>query len=129
MTIANWCVLIAAILPVLTVGMAKAAGAGKSRKEGGYDNNNPRAWLDTLTGWRARAVAAQQNGFEALPLFIGAVAIAQGAHAAQGRIDRLAMAFIVARLIYIALYLGDIAPLRTLVWTTAFGINAAILFS
>lgn len=128
MTIANVCVVIAAIMPVVTVALAKATGAGKPRREGGYDNNNPRAWLQTMSGWRARAVAAQQNGFEALPLFIGAVAIAQG-HAAQAHVDQLALGFIGARLVYTALYLTDMASLRSLVWTVGFALCVAILFA
>ncbi|TAK95737.1 MAG: glutathione metabolism protein, partial [Aquabacterium sp.] len=44
MTIANTAVLIAAVMPALTMGMAKAASAGKKRSQGGYDNNDPRAW-------------------------------------------------------------------------------------
>ena len=85
----------------LTVGTAKATSRG-SRKNGGYDNNNPRQWEDKLQGWKQRAVAAQNNGFEALPLFAAAVLMAQQAHADQARIDQLALAFIVVRLVYVA---------------------------
>ena len=35
----------------------------------GYDNHNPRAWLAQVTGFRARANAAQTNSFEAFPFF------------------------------------------------------------
>ena len=51
-TLAYWCVLIVALLPIVCTGIAKAGMFGKSRKDGGYDNDNPRAWLarQTLLG-------------------------------------------------------------------------------
>ncbi|HET8871437.1 MAG TPA: MAPEG family protein [Aquabacterium sp.] len=126
MTIANWCVVAAAVLPVLTVGMAKAASRGP-RKAGGYDNHNPRQWEEKLEGWKQRAVAAQNNGFEALPLFAAAVLMAQQAHADQGKIDTLAMAFIAARVAYVAIYLKDWATLRSLVWAVGVGLCIALV--
>ena len=72
-SVVHWCVLLAAIMPILCAGMAKSNGFGKPVSEGGYDNGMPRHWLAGQTGWRARANAAQSNFFEALPFFIGAV--------------------------------------------------------
>lgn len=129
MTIANWCVLIACILPVITIGFAKAAGSRSSPKEGGYNNNRPRDWEATLTGWQKRAVAAQNNGFEALPLFIAAVVLAQQAHGDQGRIDMLAMAFIAIRIAYVAAYITNRGMIRSLIWTAGVGVSVAIFFS
>lgn len=126
MTIANWCVVAASVLPVLTVGMAKATSI-RSRKNGGYDNNNPRQWEAKVDGWRQRAVAAQNNGFEALPLFVAAVLIAQQAHADQSKIDTLAMAFIAIRMAYVAIYLKDWATLRSLVWAAGLGVCIALV--
>lgn len=128
MTLANWCVLAACLLPVITVGLAKAGSAKLKPEEGGYDNREPRLWAQQLEGWRQRANAAQQNGWEALPLFIAAVVLAQQAHADQGRIDMLAMTFIGLRLIYIATYLANMSNLRSLVWTAGVAVNVAILF-
>lgn len=125
-TIANWCVVAACVLPILTVGMAKATTRGP-RKNGGYDNHNPREWEAKLAGWKARAVAAQNNGFEALPLFIAGVLMAQQSHADQGRIDLLAMAFVVTRVVYVALYLKDVATLRSLVWAIGLGLSIALV--
>lgn len=128
MTIANTAVLIAAILPVLTVGSAKASTAGKRRSEGGYDNNHPRDWTNKLDGWRARAAAAQNNGFEALPLFVFGVLAAQFAGLDQARTDQLAMVFIGLRLVYTALYFANIAALRSVVWMAALAVNIAIFW-
>jgi len=126
MTIANTTVLIAAVMPVLTMGIAKASTAGKKRSQGGYDNNDPRSWASKQEGWRARAVAAQNNGFEALPLFAFAVLAAQFAGLDQARTDHLALAFIGLRVIYTAIYFANIGALRSLVWAAALGVNIAI---
>lgn len=123
MTIANWCVLIACLLPTATVGLAKLTSRGADR----YNNKHPRDWVSGLTGWKARANAAQLNGFEALPLFIAAVVLAQQAQAEQGRIDTLAMAFIAVRVVYVAMYLANQHALRTLVWIGGTAISIAIL--
>ena len=127
MTIAKWCILAACLLPVLTVGMAKASLL-KPRREGGFDNHHPRDWESKLTGWQARAKAAQDNGFEALPLFIAGVIFAQMANADQTRIDQLAMAFIVIRIAYVAAYLKDWANLRSVIWMAGLLVSVALLF-
>ena len=128
MTIANVCVLVACLLPILCAGAAKAPGFGKSRREGGFDNRNPRQWLAGLQGWQARANAAQQNSFEALPLFIAGVLVAQQLQAPQDRVDNLAMLFVAARVAFIGAYLGDQATLRSVLWIVALGAAIALFF-
>jgi uncharacterized MAPEG superfamily protein len=119
-TLAYWCVLVAALLPMVCAGIAKW---------GGFDNNNPRAWLARQTDWRARANAAQANSFEALPFFIGAVIIAHQLGAYQARLDVLAALFVLLRVVYILLYVANQAGLRSVVWVLALAINIAILFA
>ena len=82
-TVAYWCVFVAVLLPLVCAWLAKSGGFGKPRREGGYDNHDPRAWMARQTDWHARANAAQANSFEALPFFIGAVTIAHQLHAAH----------------------------------------------
>ena len=84
-TISFACVLVMALLPVVCAGLAKSGMMGKPRKDGGYDNDNPRQWLSNQTDWRARANNAQANTFEALPFFFAAVIIAHQLQASQGR--------------------------------------------
>lgn len=120
-TLAYGCVLVAALLPMFCALLAKAGAMPK----GG--NRDPRAWLAAQSGWRARANAAQANGFEGLPFFIGAVIIAHQLGAPQARLDQLACAFIVLRLAYIALYVSDKAMARSLVWGLGLAVNIAIL--
>ena len=121
MTIALWCVAIAAVLPILCTGIAKAGGKG-------YDNRLPREWLGKLQGWQARANAAQQNSWEALAVFAAGVFAAHLAKAPQASIDLYAEIFIVLRVAYVACYLGGWAPLRSLIWFGGFGISLALFF-
>src|ERR1017187_9844453 len=107
-TLAYWCVLIAALLPIVCASIAKSGG-GKSRRQGGFDNDDPRGWLARQTDWRARANAAQANSFEALPFFIGAVIIAHQLGAQQPRLDILAFVYLVLRLLYIMFYIGGLS--------------------
>jgi uncharacterized MAPEG superfamily protein len=126
MTIANWCVLAACVLPVLTVGLAKMSSAKLPRNAGRYDNNNPREWAKGLSGWQQRAHAAQNNGFEAAPIFIAAVILAQQAHADQGHIDTLALIFVGLRVLYVAAYLMNLGTLRTLLWTGGIAVSVVL---
>lgn len=128
LTLAYWTVLVAALLPIACAGLAKWGMFSKPRREGGYDNHNPRAWLAQQGDWRARANAAQANSFESLPFYIGAVIIAHQLGAFQTRLDLMAFLYIVLRLMYILFYLADMATLRSLVWTVALAVNIAILF-
>lgn len=128
-TLAYWCVLIASLLPIVCAGLAKRHGFGRPRREGGFDNADPRAWLARQQGFSARANAAQANSFEALPFFIGAVLIAHQLGANQAWVDALAMLFITFRLAFIACYLANAATLRTLAWTGAMAANIALLFA
>lgn len=127
-TIANYCILVACALPIVCAGLAKAGGFGRSRREGGYDNHNPREWLSHLTGRKARANAAQANSFEALPLFIAGVLVAQQMHAVQAWVDALAVGFLVARMAYIAAYIADLPTLRSGLWFLGVIFSVSLFF-
>lgn len=113
MLISYWCILIAGLLPMLTVAFAKYG-----RKD--FDNSEPRAWLEQQTGMRRRADYAHRNHFEALPFFAAAVLVAQQSGVTQSWIDGLAIAFIAARVLYTALYLGDLPTLRSPCWIVGY---------
>lgn len=108
MIFAYWMLLAAVMMPYVTVALAKSGG--------GIDNRAPRVGLQSLVGWRQRADWAHRNHFEALPAFAAAVFVAELAHAPQTRIDQLAGAFVLLRVIYTALYVADQATLRSIVW-------------
>jgi len=126
-TIAYWCVLATALLPIVCAGLAKYGSVGGARRDGGFDNHNPRNWLARQTGWRARANAAQQNTFEALPFFFAAVIIAHLLQADQTRLDLLALGFVFLRIAFVILYVCDLAAARSVVWILALLVNIAIL--
>ena len=128
-TIAYWCVLVMAILPIVCTGIAKYGMFSKSRRDGGYDNHNPRAWLAKQTDWRARANAAQANTFEALPFFFAAVIIAHQLQARQTVVDILAFMFVVLRVAYVLMYVSDMAKTRSVIWAAALLINIWILLT
>jgi len=129
MTIAEICILVACLLPIACAGIAKSKGFGKPRREGGFDNHSPRVWLAGLQGWQARANAAQQNSFEALPLFIAGVLVAERMQASQSLIDGLAIAFLAARVGYIGAYLADHANLRSVLWALGLACCIAMFFA
>ncbi len=122
MTTALWCVFIAGLLPYVASVLSKVGGQG-------FDNNNPRAWLAKQEGFRARANAAQQNGFEAFAFFAVAVLVAYMLRGQQDLVDTLAMVFIAARVAYIALYLAGLGSLRSLVWAAGMGCTVAIFIA
>lgn len=120
MTVALWCVLAAAGIPYLFVGIAKASPVFVS---GGY-NKNPREYTAALTGARQRAFWAQENGFEAFPPFAAAVIIAHITGAPQQTSDLLALAFVACRVAYGFVYVANLDKLRSLVW--AGGVAAVV---
>jgi uncharacterized MAPEG superfamily protein len=128
-TIAHWCILAMALMPIVCAGIAKYGMFSISPKKGGYDNHNPRAWLALQTDWRARANAAQANTFEALPFFFAAVIIAHQLQARQTVLDILALMFVFLRLAYVQMYVADMAKTRSAIWFAALLINVGILFS
>jgi uncharacterized MAPEG superfamily protein len=128
-TVAYWCVLIAVLLPLFCAWLAKHRDFRKPRKDGGYDNADPRIWLAQQEGWKARANAAQANSFEALPFFIGAVIIAHQLGAPQARVDILAVLFVTLRVIYIMMYVAGLPTTRSAIWGVAFLVNIGIFLS
>ena len=64
---------------------------------------------------------AQQNTFEALPGFIGAVIIAHLAGGAQDSIDTLSVGYIILRLCYGFAYIFDMPTIRSVLWLASVG--------
>ncbi|MEO8385148.1 MAG: MAPEG family protein [Betaproteobacteria bacterium] len=122
MSIAFWCLLVAGLLPLAAVGIAKA---DKSYLR---HNAQPREWEAHLTGRQARAHAAHLNSFEAFPFFAVAVLVAAYCRAPQAIVDYLAMAFIAARVAYIWCYVSNRPSLRSTVWMIGFGVCIALFF-
>lgn len=128
-TVAYWILLFAAFLPIVCAGIAKWGMFKTPRKNGGYDNHDPRQWLAKQQGWRARANAAQNNTFEALPFFFAAVIIAHQLGAGQTKLDLLCLSWLMLRIFYIIMYVGDMATARSAIWFGALIVNVLILLS
>lgn len=110
MSIAYWCILIAAVLPYVWVAVAKSGAPG-------YDNTDPRQWVARQESPRVRhGYAAHLNAFEAFAPFAAAVLMAQFAGVDHGLVSQLAIAFIVCRTLHGVTYLAALAPLRSLAW-------------
>lgn len=111
MSIAYWCILIAALLPYAWVFIAKTSGER-------YNNRNPRAWIAKQEGnYKVqRANAAHLNGFEAFPAFVAGVLMAQLAGVPANLVTPLAIGFVAARILHGVFYLADMHTLRSLIW-------------
>lgn len=114
MTLALWMLPAAALLPYVTVAMAKASRSG-------YDNARPRLWTEGLQGWRQRAEWAHRNHFEAFPPFAAAVLAAQLRGAGDGWTDLLACGFVALRVGYTVAYAADRPGLRSILWFGGIG--------
>lgn len=114
MTIAYWCVLLAALLPIVWAACAKMGGEG-------FDNSRPRAYFRNLTGWPLRAHWAQENSYEAFPPFAAGVVIAHLVNGPSTLINALALLFLAARILHGIFYITDQAMLRSLAWLAGFG--------
>src|SRR3546814_20720872 len=122
MTTALWCVLVAALLPFLFTGRAKASKR--------FDNAAPRDYFEQSTDWRKRAHWAQLNSFKAFPAFAAAVIIAQIAAGPNTTADKLALIFTLSPLVYVLLYVVTQPPLRSLSWLAGIGfVNCLVIFA
>ncbi len=122
MTVAYWCVLFAAVLPLVFTGIAKFSGRG-------FNNRAVRDFQATLTGFRQRAHWAHLNGLEAFPVFAVAVLMAVQQRVSSDYVDALALGFIAARVLYGVFYLKDLATLRSLAWAAGLGCCIALMLA
>ncbi|MBU3723967.1 MAG: hypothetical protein FGM18_00460 [Burkholderiaceae bacterium] len=109
MTIAMWCLMITGLMPIVCAGISKWGASD-------YDNRAPREWLARQEGFRRRANAAQANCWEAFIWFGIAMTMAMFNKADPGKLDSLAIFFVVARILYVAFYVADKSSLRSLAW-------------
>jgi len=120
MTVAEWTLLGAVLLYLLTLAPVKPLGYRT------FDNANPRNPEFYTPGIRTRALGAHLNGIETFPFFAAAVLLAEFRHMPQSRIDILAAAFLAVRFAFVLAYLGNRPTLRSLLWNLGFFVNVAI---
>ncbi|MGO4869970.1 MAG: MAPEG family protein [Roseiarcus sp.] len=116
MTVAFWCVFVAALLPYVPRGLASNR----------LDPRMPRAGVPALEGLAARAYGAHLNSFEAFPFFAAAVIVSHIVEGANAAVGWLAVAFIAARLAHMAAYLMDRQPVRSAFFFVAMALTVAI---
>ena len=109
MSIAYWCILVAALLPYVWAVIAKRGPR--------YDNRDPRRWLAKQADPRVhRANAAHLNAFEAFAPFAAGVLMAQAAGVDAALVSTLALVFVVLRVLHGIFYLTGVHVLRSLSW-------------
>lgn len=118
MTIPFWCLLVAALLPIV---LSWVSGYYRQQQLGNIDNKHPRQQYAQLQGAGARAVAAQQNAWEALMIFTGAVLIAHLAGANGAQASMAALIFVAARALHAVFYLANWDILRSLAFVVGLG--------
>ena len=122
MTLAEWCVLGAVLLYLLTIVSIKWI------RFRSFDNSRPRNPAFYQDALSQRALGAQQNGIETFPFFAFAVLLAEYRDSPQRLIDELAALFLIVRIAYVLTYLGDRPTLRSILWSIGFAINLVIFF-
>lgn len=93
----------------------------------GYDNAHPRAQQAKLTGVAARAHAAHQNAVEALGPFAAGVLACKVSGVDADQLAALSMAFVTLRILYLVLYIKNLATARSTVWILGFLLTLALL--
>ncbi len=115
-------------MPIACAGIAKSGTFKTHPRDGGFDNRNPRDWLDKQEGYRKWANNAQANCWEALPFFAAAVIVNHMLGGAGVLANALAVAFIVLRSAFVYLYVTGKQGVRSVVWIAAFAVNIGIFF-
>jgi uncharacterized MAPEG superfamily protein len=112
-------ILLAALAPYVTVAVAKRGASA-------YDNAAPRDWAARQDDWRARAIAAHQNHFEAFAPFAAAVFAAVLAGANMQVIEALSASFVCLRVLYTVAYVKGAPTLRSALWGLGFACVIAL---
>ncbi len=111
MTIPFWCLCAAVVLPYIWFSFAAPL---RMKQFGAAMNSHaPRSQDSELKERASRAHGAHANSLEALTYFAPAVLVAHLTHADPTWAARLAVTFIVCRVIHGICYIGDVPPART----------------
>jgi len=108
-----------ALLAAAGVVVASLVPLGAARSQADFtvaDLGAPRAMFERLPSWGKRASWAHQNSFEAFTLFAPACLLALVTGVQGTLATGLALAWPALRLAYIAAYVANQAPLRSLCW-------------
>lgn len=117
--------LVVVFLPIVC---SWISGYFRHKQFGSFDNKMPRLQVAKLEGAGHRAVAAQQNSWEALAMFSAALLAVHMSGMALEAIATLCIVFVAARLVYIACYLADIDVMRSLSFLVGFGVCISLFY-
>ncbi|HSC68379.1 MAG TPA: MAPEG family protein [Cellvibrio sp.] len=106
-------------LCVIPYVMAVISGYFRQKQLGKVDNQNPRAQYTQLEGVGARAVAAQQNAWEALAIYSASLLAVVASGVQVEHLAEAAVVVLFARLLHGIFYLTNLDKLRTLSFTIA----------
>lgn len=112
----NTAIIVLLSLCIFPFVMAAIAGVYRREQLGNYDNKNPRGQYAELTGVGARAVAAQQNCWEALAIYSAALLAVFVSGAQPTYLAMAAMVVLISRVLYCIFYLANIDILRSLIF-------------
>lgn len=117
MPIILYVLLATAILPIIIAGFAVHF---RKQQFGHADNNHPRLQQLKLTGIGARTMAAQQNAWEALPVFMSVVLIAFASGVDLNTLTVPALIFFCFRVLHAFFYMMNLASLRSFAFSVSF---------
>jgi uncharacterized MAPEG superfamily protein len=118
MTIAIWCIFIAATLPYVAFSFVK-----------GLDPIQPRYHVGDLVGQSVRAYGAHLNGLETFPWFASAVIVAHMVSGPSRIADVLAIVYILVRIGHMLAYMAGRQPVRSALFGVGQLIALAIFIS
>jgi len=125
MTTPFWCLFLGLVLPYV---LAPIAGYFKSKQFGHVDNQHPRQQAARLEGPGARALAAQENAWEAVAVFTAAVLVNHEISDDPGTSALLAIGWLVLRVLHAVFYVANVDKARSLVFMGAIACAAALFF-
>ena len=96
--------------------MAWVSGFYRVKELGKIDNKNPRQQYTQLTGVGARAVAAQQNCWEALAFYSAALLAVSASGVSVDYLAETALVVLVCRTLYCICYLANLDKFRSLLF-------------
>jgi uncharacterized MAPEG superfamily protein len=109
--------------------MAAISSYFRRKQLGKIDNANPRQQYTQLQGAGARAVAAQQNAWEALGVYTAALVAVTASGAMVEHLAESAIIVLIARTLHGVFYLADLDKLRTLSFAVATATCFYLLYS
>jgi uncharacterized MAPEG superfamily protein len=123
MSIADWCILGAVLIYLLTLAPIKPLSRGE------FKNSAPRDPAFYAPPLRARVLGAHINGIETFGFFAAAILLAELKGGSQTLVDDLAVGFLAVRLAFVAAYIAGWPTTRTLLWNLGFLLNVLIFIS